>query len=753
MPSKASRRNTKNGYSNHHRLNHNNNNNGRNNNKSLSDLNKMDGEQQKSNFDHELIRNDNINNLLNNSNNQNDQIDDKSLLSQSSHRRHKHRHRHSHSRHKHRHKHHSHKKTSKYWKCLGICKCDKNYFCILISFLISFLMLFGECFIILRSINNNKPPFMSHNINNEEQEDKYDGNIDPNVLYNFNYNEIYKFRDELVSIQNSNELDLVYQQNINEGFIDSDNIIDIHSDQYFQQYQHNKRLLHGITDPVPPPIDDEEEGGSILSHDDDYESVPIYLDSDYVDGYVFRDKQREPLLVFYEYIFSQHALLYMGLKNIFGFAMIILSILSPSTSRKLYVIIFGFCSIINSLLAFTNPNIYLSYTKTSVPFYKKIIYQFYALNNCKILIILAFIQHTIASVIYLKNVSYHHRQNKRKYKKSQRLKIPNCLYTLCLFIGSINFIILVPLGVDWNGYGVIRFSSSSVSFSVGLILLILNQYGFLMDDYQRKKYEKKQAKLAKQQSKMISEQFMKGNGMINMRINGGTEGLKNGNIEFVSAKSGKNIDDISFHHIEHYEFDQTQRNEKNEIILDENGEPKTKKKKAMIIFAQFKNKEISDQYRNGLKAIQQNNDIANIHKINEDDDQKKQIEGVKHKNGINGYSQKHKNGHSKHCQNHHNNHYNQGLRIRTKNGSSSNNNKHKNGTNNNNNSHSLHRRRMKLMDGTVIKCQCNECKQRREKRREERKKVKILKQMINGNGKYSNLNNHFINNHNNDDRK
>ena len=254
-----------------------------------------------------------------------------------------------------------------------------------------------------------------------------------------------------------------------------------------------------------------------------------------------------------------------------------------------------------------------------------------------------------------------------------------------------------------------------VSFCVGLILLILNQYGFLMDDYQRKKYEKKQAKLAKQQMKNNGI-----NGSINVtaKTKNGTEiNIQNGDIEFISSHPSANLDDISFHHVEQYTFDENVRNENNEVVLDENGEPKTRKKKAMIIFAQFKNKRISDQYKNGLKSIQ--NGKGPGQDINNEDEKEKeeeQIEGAddnnnnKHKNGIHSHLKSHKNGHIHHY-----------LSSR----------KEQNGKNKN-----VHRRRMKLMDGTVIKCQCDECKLRREKRREERKKVKILKQMMNGNGKY-----------------
>ena len=756
MPSKSSRRKEKNGYSSH--LKNGNNNNNKNKSKNGNNdgikINNNDQSRSTTTFDHDLLRSNNNNRTNNNDINDNLDVidfnnndDTKSLCKV-------HRHRHKNKSH-HRHRHHHHKKSShhskhSYFKCFGLCKCDKNYLCILLSFLISFLLLFGECILICSSsFKDNKPIFMSYNINNEQQiphsksklNKLNNDNIDPMVLYNFNYNEIYKFRDELVIKENENELEIVYQQNIDDGYIDNDNIIDIHSTHYFNQYQHNKKLLDQQLNGI---IDDSSRG---IYHDDDdiydhnsdnSDDINNNYEIPMVDGYVFRDKNREFLLVFYEYIFSEHALFYMIFKNIFGFILIILSILSPTTSRKLYIIIFGSCSFINSLLAFTNPNIYLSYTKTAIPFYKKIIYQFYAMNSCTILIILSFIQHCIASVIYLKNVSDHQKRDKkyRKYLKKlysknknknncnciqyYRLKIPDWLYTLCLIIGAINFIFLVPLGVDWNQYGIIKFSSSSVSFSVGLILLLLNQYGFLMDDIQRKKYEKKKLKLLKQKEKenqmrerkILKATFANNCGNIINGVSNNDQKLnKNGDkIEFISSHPNANLDDITFQHVEQYTFDENIRNENNQIILDENGKPKTRKKKAMIIFAQFKNKRLALQ-QNG---VNNSNNNGAINKANGQQSTSKKISFI------------HNNDNTT------NNHKKNLKENKNKNNHENDNNKNKNGS-----SLNIHRRKMKLMDGTVIKCQCNECKLRREKRREERKKAKILKHMMMNGGKYN----------------
>ena len=309
-------------------------------------------------------------------------------------------------------RHHKHKRRGgRSITCCGftLCHFSGRNCCTSMSFMASFLLLFIEFVLIASSITDNRPLFMSYRINTDESmsmETEID-DIDPMKLYRWTHLEVYSFRDdpgfESVSSPNpssnsmtspssssfQSEEELVYAQMLEEGEFDPEED-DIHSDSYFNHYQSTKQ--RSSFDVHSQCGGDTEISSSSPHH-------PLRK------GYRFVDEDAGYFLTIYEWALREQVLAYTIFKNLVGFIVLVLSIVSPSMARNLYIVVFICCSVTNTCLAMMDPNFYIAFTKTGVSWYKKSVYHFYANHSVRILLGFAFAQHLISSVFWLKNLS------------------------------------------------------------------------------------------------------------------------------------------------------------------------------------------------------------------------------------------------------------------------------------------------------------------------------------------------------------
>ena len=427
------------------------------------------------------------------------------------------------------------------------------------------------------------------------------------------------------------------------------------------------------------------------------------LEDDDERGYVFWDNDRGLFLSVYECILRDHVLLYTVFKNLVGFLVLVMAILSPSMARNLYIFVFIWCSVTNTIVAMVDPSFYVPFTKTGVSMHKKAVYQFYAKHSVRILLGFAFVQHLIASVFWLKNLSVimrwqreeeraqrrkHHeeggddrdndngtdrdharnRSNGKKLKnkktkkskkelkeikrrerrmKQERVEVPPTMYTTALVLGILNFAVLIPMGVDWNQYGVVWFSSSAISLTMGQVFLLMAHFNICCDDERSKRKRRRRSNAS---SKRREERAAK---------------IKNGAVMNGSGSAKIKLIDRS---------DGNGQSKKAMFILwkrADEGESGKMRTLAVdkIATAEWKEEEEEMVLRNVDPGSVDLGEVKEM-EVNEDGD------GAPKRNGL----------------------------IK-------------------------HKKRITLMDGTVKKCQCRECVSRREKRRAQRKKIKLLRQM------------------------